>query len=124
MSEILHPTHRLARHYAKRVAQLQSRFDGIRDEIDHQGAKGTRVEGELRKMLVEFMPSAYEYGSGIVIDSSGNEADRSKQQDILVVDKLFNPRLFLDEEPTVYPVEVLFAGIEVGSSVSLWKRPY
>jgi hypothetical protein len=85
--------------------------------MQHEGSKGTRVEGAVRHFLLEFLPRRYDYGSGIVVDSSGSEIDRSRQKDILVVDKFFNPRLFLDEEPTVYPIEVVYCGIEVKTSL-------
>lgn len=85
--------------------------------MEHEGSKGVRVERELRQFLLEFLPKRYEYGSGIVIDSSGGENDRSRQEDVLILDKLFNPRLFLDEEPNVYPVEVVYCGIEVKTSL-------
>jgi hypothetical protein len=114
---ILAPSDRLSKHYARRVEQILSRFNDIRELIQHEGSKGARVEIEVRKFLLEFLPKRYEYGSGIVIDSSGSEVDRSKQEDILVVDKFFNPRLFLDEEPSVYPVEVIYCGIEVKTSM-------
>ena len=114
---ILGSTDRLSRHYTRRVQQILSRFDDIRELIKHEGSKGTRVEGEVRKFLLEFLPKRYEYGSGIVVDSSGSEVDRSKQKDVLVIDKFFNPRLFLDEEPAVYPVEVIYCGIEVKTSL-------
>lgn len=115
---ILAPSDRLSKHYARRIEQILSRFNDIRELIEHQGAKGARVESEVRKFLLDFLPKRYEYGSGIVIDSSGSEVDRSRQEDILVVDKFFNPRLFLDEEPSVYPVEVVYCGIEVKTSLS------
>jgi len=99
------------------VQQILTRFNDIRELIQHEGLKGARVESEVRKFLLEFLPKRYEYGSGIVIDSSGSEVDRSKQEDILVLDKFFNPRLFLDEEPNIYPVEVVYCGIEVKTSI-------
>ncbi len=114
---ILAPTDRLSRHYSRRVEQILSRFNDIRELIDHEGSKGARVEQEVRKFLLEFLPKRYEYGSGIVIDSSGGESDRSRQEDVLVLDKFFSPRLFLDEEPNVYPVEVVYCGIEVKTSI-------
>ena len=116
-ADILAPSDRLSRHYARRVQQILSRFNDIRELIEHEGSKGARIEGEVRKFLLEFLPKRYEYGSGIVIDNSGAEVDRSKQEDVLLIDKLFNPRLFLDEEPTVYPVEVVYCGIEVKTSI-------
>ena len=114
---VIAPSDRLSRHYARRVEQIFARFNDIRELIQHEGVKGARVEGEVRRLLLDFLPKRYEYGSGIVIDSSGSEVDRSRQEDILVVDKFFNPRLFLDEEPTVYPVEVIYCGIEVKTSL-------
>lgn len=114
---ILLPNSRVANHYSRRVQQILSRFNDIREQIQkNEGVKGARVENEVRKFLLEFLPDKYKYGSGIVIDSSGGECDRSKQEDILIIDKFFNPKLFLDEEPTVYPVEVIYCGIEVKTS--------
>lgn len=114
---ILTSTNRLYRHYTRRVQQILFRFNDIRELIRHEGSKGTRVEGVVRNFLLEFLPRRYEYGSGLVVDSSGSEVDRSRQKDILVVDKFFNPRLFQDEEPTVYPIEVIYCGIEVKTSI-------
>ena len=114
---ILTATDRLSRHYTRRVQQILFKFNDIRELIRHEGSKGTRVEGVVRNFLLEFLPRRYDYGSGLVVDSSGSETDRSKQKDILVVDKFFNPRLFLDEEPTVYPIEVVYCGVEVKTSV-------
>lgn len=111
------PDNRLWRHYRRRVRELMTRFNDIRELIQHEGAKGTRVEAELRKFLVTYLPQAWDYASGIVVDSTGAELNRSRQEDILVIDKLFNPRIFLDEEPAVYPVDVLYAGIEVKTSI-------
>ncbi len=110
-------SNRLERHYQRRVEQLWSRFEDIRELMEHEGAKGQRVEEEIRNLLKTFLPERYGYGSGLVIDSEGGELDRSRQQDILVLDRFFNPRLFLDEEPTVYPVDVVYAGIEVKTSL-------
>src|SRR5712691_10623949 len=114
---ILAATDRLSRHYNRRLQQILSKFNDIRELMLHEGSKGTRVEGVVRNFLLEFLPRRYDYGSGMVVDSSGSEIDRSKQKDILVVDKFFNPRLYLDEEPTVYPVEVIYCGIEVKTSL-------
>lgn len=114
---ILPATDRLSRHYNRRLHQILFKFNDIRELIKHEGSKGTRVEGAVRSFLLEFLPRRYDYGSGMVVDSSGSEIDRSRQKDILVVDKFFNPRLFLDEEPTVYPIEVVYCGIEVKTSL-------
>lgn len=114
---ILAPTDRLSRHYARRVQQILARFNDIRELIEHQGIKGERVEGAVKRFLLDFLPDRYTYRSGIVIDSSGGESDRSRQEDILVIDRFFNPRLFLDEELPIYPVEVVYCGIEVKTSI-------
>ncbi|MBU0616376.1 MAG: hypothetical protein KKI02_01530 [Planctomycetes bacterium] len=112
-------TDRLTRHYAHRARQILDAFADVRTLIQHEASKGQRVEREVRKFLVQFLPGIYEYTSGIVIDNSGGECDRSKQEDVLVVDRLFNPKLFLDEEPSVYPVDIVYAGIEVKTCLDL-----
>jgi hypothetical protein len=97
---------RLHRHYQRRTAALLAQFNDIRDLLaSHEGSKGTRVEMLVRRMLIDHLPKIYDYASGVVIDSTGGEVDFSRQQDLLIVDKLFQPRIFLDEEPFVYPVE-------------------
>lgn len=109
---------RISKHYKRRVEQILSRFEDIRELIEHQASKGTRVEKEIRQFLIDFLPEMYEYSSGIVIDNSGSECDRSKQEDILIIDKFFNPKLFIDEEPSIYPVDVIYCGIEVKTSLN------
>jgi tRNA G37 N-methylase Trm5 len=91
---ILTSTDRLYQHYNRRVQQILFRFNHIRELIRHEGSMGTRVEGVVRSFLLEFLPRRIR--SGLVVDSSGSEIDRSRQKDILVVDKFFNPRLFLE----------------------------
>lgn len=115
--KIVSPKNRISRHYARRVKQILSRFNDIRELIENKGMKGARVEREVRKLLVEFLPEQYNYSSGIVIDNSGSECDRSRQEDILIIDRFFNPKLFLDEEPSIYPVEIVYCGIEVKTSL-------
>ncbi|TRX35740.1 hypothetical protein FNW52_09615 [Flavobacterium sp. ZT3R18] len=115
---IFKATDRVSKHYKRRVAQILSRFEDIRELIEHQTSKGTRVEKEIRQFLIDFLPEMYEYSSGIVIDNSGSECDKSKQEDILIIDKFFNPKLFIDEEPSIYPVDVIYCGIEVKTSIN------
>lgn len=115
---IFKATDRISKHYKRRVEQILSRFEDIRELIEHQASKGTRVEKEIRQFLIDFLPEMYEYSSGIVIDNSGSECDRSKQEDILIIDKFFNPKLFIDEEPSIYPVDVIYCGIEVKTSLN------
>lgn len=115
---IFKATDRISKHYKRRVEQILSRFEGIRELIEHQASKGTRVEKEIRQFLIDFLPEMYRYSSGTVIDNSGSECDRSKQEDILIIDKFFNPKLFIDEEPSIYPVDVIYCGIEIKTSLN------
>jgi hypothetical protein len=116
-AKIYEPRDRVSRHYAQRARQVVSAFSDIRGLIDNQGAKGARVEREVRDFLLKFLPGRYEYTSGIVVDNSGGECDFSRQQDLLIVDRMFNAKLFLDEEPAVYPVDVVYCGVEVKTSL-------
>ncbi len=61
-----------------------------------------------------FLPEKYTLGSGFVIDSRGGQ---SRQTDIILYDRLFNPELFRYEGVNFYPVEVVYAVIEVKTTL-------
>jgi hypothetical protein len=111
------PTDRISQYYAQRAKEILARFTAIRELMTHEGAKGARVQKEVRNFLLEFLPERYQYASGIVIDCSGREHNFSRQEDVLIVDRFFNAKLIVDEEPSVYPVDVVYCGIEVKTCI-------
>ena len=108
----------LARHYQRRVGDIRSRLQDIIDAFSavHEGEKGRNNEQLLADFLREFLPGKYAVGSGFIVDSRGGI---SKQCDLILYDRLFNPELFaFDDMANFYPVEVVYATIEVKTTIN------
>lgn len=63
---------------------LKARFNLINKSIGHTTTQGEENENELRNLLIDFLPSNYGIGSGIII---GTDGTASKQIDIIIYDK-------------------------------------
>lgn len=109
---------RLEKHYSYKSKALLDKISHIRQSINHKTTIGTKVEDEVRSLLLGSLPSKYQYASGIVVDSSGGEHDCSRQSDVIIYDNWFNPKLFLDETPGVFPIELVYAIVEVKTVVN------
>ena len=103
----------LERFFAGVLTQLQAEVDLINSLVPHQGTKGSLNEESLRRILTSFLPSKYTLGTGFVIDSLGS---RSRQVDIIIFDELNSSKLFRNFSQVLYPVESVFACIEVKTS--------
>lgn len=67
--------------------------------INHQGVKGTiREYSVFERFLRPYLPSRYSLGQGIVIDAEGKQ---SKQQDLVIYDDFFTPRLKINESENI-----------------------
>lgn len=97
------------------LRQLQTEVDLINSLVPHNSTKGTLNEQSLHKILTSFLPSRYSIGSGLVIDSFGR---RSRQVDLIVFDEFHMSKLFRTTSQVLFPVETVFACIEVKTSVS------
>lgn len=89
-------------------------------QISHALSKGQRREEiVIKRYLEKYLPLKYGISSGIVIDSCGGQ---SKQQDIIIYDRLNTMRLFgerRDDDNQVFiPIENVFAVIEVKSNLT------
>ncbi len=92
------------------LTQLQAEIDLINSIVPHNVTKGSLNEASFRKIVESFIPSRYDIGSGIVIDSHGN---KSNQIDLIIFDKFFSSKLFRTYSQVIYPVETVFACIEI-----------
>ena len=104
----------LERFFAGILSQLQAEVDLINALVPHNATKGTLNEESLRRILASFLPSRYAVGTGFVIDSLGG---RSRQVDLLVFDELYSSKLFKTFSQVLFPVETVFACIEVKTSI-------
>jgi hypothetical protein len=95
--------------------QLQAEIDLINSIVPHSVTKGSLNEESFRRIMESFLPIRYAVGTGIVIDSHGN---RSSQVDLLLYDKLNSSKLFKHFSQVIFPIETVFACIEVKTKIS------
>jgi len=94
--------------------QMQASFEGLTSLIEHKGAKGTAHEDIIRQFLSDYLPEAFEIGTGEIVNLSGN---RSDQTDLIIFDRLNCPKLVQAGDIRVYPAEGVLAVIEVKSTL-------
>lgn len=96
---------------------LKNRFDYINNSIGHSLTKGEENEAEIRKLLIDFLPSNYGIGSGIIIDTQGKE---SKQIDIIVYDRTI-PNYTLSSDSRIFLIDQVLATIEIKTTLTTGK---
>lgn len=104
----------LERFFAGVLSQLQAEVDLINALVPHNATKGTLNEESLRRILTAFLPTRYAVGTGFVIDSFG---ERSRQVDLVIFDELYSSKLFKTFSQVLFPVETVFACIEVKTNI-------
>lgn len=93
---------------------LTAEFDAS-DLIHHRGSKGRVRERSLERHLEKILPYRFGLGHGEIRSSNGSI---STECDLIIYDKLNCPIIFNDEETQVFPIESVYAIIEVKSWVS------
>ncbi len=94
--------------------QLQAEVNFINNLFQHQGVKGEGNESVLRELLTRFIPKKYSVGTGIVIDRTGKQ---SRQCDIVIYDSLQYPALLSLASIHLFPVDIVYATIEVKTTL-------
>ena len=80
--------------------------------LPHFGERGRNDEERLRLFLRQILPERFSIETGFVI-SSDRDAEPSPQNDIVIYDRFWNPALFPELAAEVYPIETVYATIEV-----------
>lgn len=83
--------------------------------FEHQGLKGNGNEAILRELLQKYLPRKYGVGSGVVVDHLGNQ---SKQCDLIIYDAVQYPALLSLSNVHFFPVETVYATIEVKTTLN------
>ena len=89
--------------------------------LKHNLTKGELRELFLNDLLINFMTSQFSVGTGVVVDSYGNE---SRQTDLIIYDNRILPPIIKNSNLGIYPLESVLAIIEVKSilkNARLWK---
>ncbi len=95
-------------------AQLNADFDSSA-QIKHNPSKGSDRESKLRDMLGDYLPKKFAIGSGAVVDINGNQ---SRQIDIIIYDASEGFPLYGSTGNQLFPVECVYAVIEVKSTLT------
>lgn len=107
--------HILESYYEGILGQIKSEVDFINTIFNHQGEKGRGNENILRDLISRFLPKKYGVGTGIIIDSEGNQ---SKQIDIIIYDIEIYPSLLSLTSLHLFPIDMVYATIEVKTTLN------
>jgi len=80
--------------------------------MPHLGERGRIAEEIIRGVLRRTLPKRFSVGTGVLISASG---ETSLQTDIVIFDNFHNSPLLSEFGVGVYPVEIVYATIEVKS---------
>src|SRR5438132_165434 len=97
-------------YWAGVVARLQAEVDVFARLVNHSGEMGREHEVALQRLLEGFLPTQYGLGTGQLIDAQDGY---SQQTDIVIFDQHTHPRVLSQTTPLLFPVETVYACIEV-----------
>ena len=86
--------------------------------LPHYGERGRNDEHRVRNLLERVLPRRYSLGTGFVI-CSHSDVPASPQMDIVIHDQVQNPALFRELAADVFPIECVYATVEVKASISI-----
>lgn len=98
--------------------QLKNEGQYFSNLSDHNGEKGRLNESHLKKVLRQFLPEKYGIGTGFIVSSESLDKKDNPQLDIIIYDKLNNAPLYQSEAFGIYPVEMVYAYIEVKTTLT------
>lgn len=102
--------------YTKALEELaNAQKRQIDSYFTHSGEKGRLNEYIVVDLLKQILPRKYSLGAGFIINTQG---DMSPQCDIIVYDGLHNRPLFGDKAANIYPIECVYAFIEVKTTLT------
>ncbi len=80
--------------------------------MPHHGERGRIAEEIIKGVLLRTLPKRFSVGTGVIVSAAG---DVSAQTDIIIYDNFHNSPLLSEFGPGVYPVEIVYATVEVKS---------
>jgi hypothetical protein len=98
------------------ILELQAQV--LTKVLPHAGERGDNDDERFKAFLRRTLPHRYSIGTGFLV-SSNVESKPSAQTDIIIFDEFTNSPLFRELSASVFPVEIVFATIEVKGNVRL-----
>lgn len=97
---------------------LKARLDAVRAALRHSGEKGRALEHQAASFLRSFLPAEYGISGGFVAYHGSHGVKLSKQLDIIIYDAVRGGPLARLETCDVFPVEAVYAYVEVKASLA------
>lgn len=98
-----------------RIKSLIAQSNGL-TQVPHNLTKGELRERLLHEFFADLLPQRYTLCSGFVTDSQGLT---SPQIDFIIAETLDIPRIVLDREISLVPVEAMRAIVEIKTSINV-----
>lgn len=105
-----------------KTINVQQYYDALRAEfllkatrsaaLSHLGERGRNEEERVRRFLRRVLPQRFSVGSGIIV-SSNKMLGSSSHMDVVIYDEFYNAPLHRELTSDVYPVEMVYATVEV-----------
>lgn len=103
--------------YTGWLAASLARYEALaKSLVAHKPEKGRVVEGVVKGALRNMLPGRFSIGTGFAVTASGRA---SPQLDIVIYDGLTNAPIILEGGTGLFPIECIFAFIEVKSTLNL-----
>ena len=101
--------------YAAWLKSSISNYEALaKSLIEHPAEKGRIVEAVVKTALRTILPGRFSIGTGFIITASGKV---STQQDLVIYDAVYNAPMILEGGTGLYPVECVYASVEVKSTL-------
>jgi hypothetical protein len=94
----------------QKIFSLQSEI--LTGAIPHRGERGRNDEERLRDFLAKVLPRKFSVGSGFLV-CSNPDLPPSRETDVVIYDEVHNSPLHRELSAYVYPVEIVYATVEV-----------
>jgi hypothetical protein len=105
-----------------KTVDVQEYYDALRGEfllkatrsaaLPHLGERGRNEEERVRNFLKRVLPKRFSVGSGVIV-SSNKTLGPSPHMDVVIYDEFHNAPLHRELASNVYPVEMVYATVEV-----------
>ncbi len=86
---------------------------------EHSGEKGWLNENHLMKLLKRYLPRKFGVGTGFIVSNVSFNKNNGPQLDIVIYDSLNNSPLYQSDEFGIFPIEMVYAYIEVKTTLTV-----
>jgi len=100
---------------------LEIQRDVLTGVLPHSGERGRNDEQRLINFIRQVLPQRFGIGTGFIV-SSDSQVRSSRQTDIIISDEFFNSPLHRELSAQVYPIEIIYATIEVKGTLYKYSR--